>query len=282
MNKITYELISLSPKRHPLVPLVFHTDTVKNERSSVLSNWHEEIEILTVLSGNGMLHCDNEDFPMAEGDVTVINSGSLHSISSDLTVKYHCMIIDSDFCREMGADTSKLRFRTLIKDSELHRQLCAAAQDLGSFHQKNENHFALSAKARLLDALAILTERYTLLPSEIKHTNSEADARIKKAIEYISDNVTKPIALDEIAAAVGISKFHLSREFKRMTDMTVFNFIINTRLKLAKRLIRQGYSVSESAFSSGFENLSYFSKKFRESQGVTPSEYAAKHKALRK
>ena len=278
MKKFSYEHISLLGNYHPLLPLVFHTDTIKADKPIVLSNWHEEIEILTVFNGNGTLHCDNEDFPMTSGDVMIINSESLHSITSDSEVNYYCMIITRDFCSNAGVDTSKLRFKTLIRDTELHSQLTAAAGFIKRFNSEGSNHLAISAKARLLDALALLSKDYTIDPSQIKNTHSEADERIKKAIVYISDNVTKPLALEEIAAAVGISKFHLSREFKRMTDMTVFNFIILTRLKLARRLIRQGYSVSESALSSGFENLSYFSKKFREVQGITPSEYAANYK----
>ena len=134
MKKFTYEVISLSANKHPLLPLIFHTDTVNIKKPIVLSNWHEEIEILTVLSGNGMLHCDNEDFPMTEGDVMIINSESLHSITSDSTVNYHCMILDSDFCREAGVDTSKLRFKSLVRDADLYNNLTAAAGLISSFN----------------------------------------------------------------------------------------------------------------------------------------------------
>ena len=280
MNKLTYEVISLSPAKNPNLPLVFHTDKVEQKKSTaLLSNWHEEIEILTVLSGFGILHCDNEELAMNEGDVMVINSGSMHSITSEGRVLYHCMIIDADFCREMGADTSTLRFKTLIKDELLHSTLCALADNVKAFNEGGEKHLALLAKAKTLEALAILTKDYITEPSKSRQTNDENASRIKKAIVYICDHIAEQITLDEIASAVGISKFHLSREFKKMTDMTIFNFIILTRLKLARRLIRQGHSVSESALSSGFENLSYFSKKFKQNQGMSPSEYSAKYKA---
>lgn len=275
MEKITYEIISLAPKEHRFLPLIFHTNLIIVNKYISLYNWHNELEILTVLSGNGVLHCNNKDYPMEKGDVLVINSRFLHSISTDSEVLFHCMIFDSDFCSNFGIDTSKTQFETHIKDEKLYAQLIAAADNITLFRKDNNAvYLALSAKARLLDALAIMSKDYSLPPEKRKENYSEADTRIKKTIEYISKNITEEITLDGIASAVGISKYHLSREFKRITDITVFDFIIRTRINFAKELLKKGYSVSESAISSGFENLSYFSRKFREIQGILPSRYA--------
>ena len=176
-----------------------------------------------------------------------------------------------------GVDTAKLQFKTRIQDPELHAQLISAAELLKDSHEPGSNSRYARAMARLLDALAIIAEKYPLPETEHKRGSLEGDARIKRTIDYISNNVTGPLTLDALAAEIGISKFHLSREFKRMTGLTIFDFIILLRLKLARRLMREGLSVSESAFSAGFENLSYFSRKFREVNGQLPSEYAAKY-----
>lgn len=274
MQKFTYEVISLSAMREPQLPLIFHCDTIKANRISELSNWHEEVEILTVLSGEGTLHCDNEDNVMAEGDIMVISSNMLHSISSTSSVNYHCMILDSDFCREAGVDTSKLRFTLRINDSELREQLISAAELIRRYRDQKHTPLLSRIRARLLDALSILAERHSQ-PQALAQTAANAgDARIKRAIEYINDRATEPLILEQVADAVGVSKYHLAREFKRLTGLTVFEFVIMLRLKMAKRLLREGYSVSESAYASGFDNLSYFSRKFRKAQGVLPSAYA--------
>ncbi len=280
MQRFSYELIEDSSKLHPTLPLVFHTDTIKGRGQSntfINFNWHENIEILTVLTGRGTLHCDTENYDMEPGDVMIINSSLLHSTSTSEQLVYHCMIIDSAFCKNVGVDTAKLQFKTRIQDPELHAQLISAAELLKDSHESGSNSRYARAMARLLDALAIIAEKYPLPETEHKRGSLEGDARIKRTIDYISNNVTGPLTLDALAAEIGISKFHLSREFKRMTGLTIFDFIILLRLKLARRLMREGLSVSESALSAGFENLSYFSRKFREVNGQLPSEYAAKY-----
>ena len=274
MQKFTYEVLSLSSMREPQLPLIFHRDFIRANRLSELSNWHEEVEILTVLSGEGTLHCDNEDNSMAEGDIMVISSNMLHSISSNSSVSYHCMILDSDFCREAGVDTSKLRFALKINDSELKEHLLSAAELIHKYRELRHAPLLARIRARLLDAISILADRYSQPNADAETTKDAGDSRIKKAIEYINDRATETLNLEDIADAVGISKYHLSREFKRLTGLTVFEFVIMLRLKMAKRLLREGYSVSESAYASGFDNLSYFSRKFRTAQGVLPSEYA--------
>lgn len=281
MQRFSYEVIDTFSKKHSSLPLIFHTDKIEGHaqtNSFINFNWHEDIELLTVISGHGTLHCDAQDYDMEAGDVMVINSALLHSCSSSDEVVYHCMIPVHEFCKSIGIDTSSLRFKTRIKDPELYAILTDVAELLNKNSSEPSATTAARAIARLLDALAVIAERYPSQEGERRRGYSECDERIKRTIDYINANVTKPLTLDLIADEIGISKFHLSREFKRLTGLTIFDFIIILRLKLSRHLMREGLSVSESAFSAGFENLSYFSRKFREVQGLLPSEYAAKHR----
>lgn len=63
------------------------------------------------------------------------------------------------------------------------------------------------------------------------------------------------LSLDDIADHIGISKFSLSREFKKLTGNTVVSFINILRCSEAKRLMEKGMSVSSAAYACGFENL---------------------------
>ena len=74
-----------------------------------------------------------------------------------------------------------------------------------------------------------------------------------------------------IAAMCGITKYHLAREFKRITGQTVLTYLNALRCKKAQLLLSEGKTVTEAAFESGFESLSYFSRTYKRIMGAPPS-----------
>jgi AraC-like DNA-binding protein len=119
--------------------------------------------------------------------------------------------------------------------------------------------------------------KYTVSTSGDKVSANEK--KIRRVIDYINAHFTENITLDLLAKDVGVSKYHLSREFKRTTGKTLFEYVIALRCKMAMQLISKGSSITESAISSGFDNLSYFSRKFNKVFGFLPSKYAKEVKA---
>ncbi len=100
---------------------------------------------------------------------------------------------------------------------------------------------------------------------------------IKKAINYINLNFKNPISLNIIADSININTSHLSRQFKKETNMTVTEFINKRRIDEAKFLIEQNnISITEIAFMVGFESYTYFSKVFKDTTSLTSSEYFKK------
>lgn len=93
---------------------------------------------------------------------------------------------------------------------------------------------------------------------------------------YIRQNMKSCLTLEDIAAYVGISKYYFTREFKRITGQTVFEYINVVRCKEAKRLITQGMTVSLAAQTCGFENLSYFTRTYKKCIGELPSNNTIK------
>ena len=84
----------------------------------------------------------------------------------------------------------------------------------------------------------------------------------------------KKLTIDEIADEVGLSKYHFSREFKKVTGLTIVSYINIVRCRNAEKLlIKNEYSVHDIAVKCGYENDSYFSKTFKKHMGMLPSEY---------
>ena len=77
-----------------------------------------------------------------------------------------------------------------------------------------------------------------------------------------------------LAACVGLSRVHMHRKLKELTNQSTKNFIRNIRLKQAAiLLIKNDLTVSEVAYATGFVSISHFSNSFKEFYGVSPTEY---------
>lgn len=101
---------------------------------------------------------------------------------------------------------------------------------------------------------------------------------VAQAINYIEQNYDREISLESCALSVGSSYTYLSRAFKQETGMRFVEYLNQRRVNKAKSLLIRGeLSMKEIVEQSGFRNYNYFFKVFKESEGVTPSEFAAKN-----
>ena len=86
---------------------------------------------------------------------------------------------------------------------------------------------------------------------------------------------------DDFAAAVGMSRMQLHRKLKSLMGVAATEFLRNERLKTAVVLLKKGDgNISEIAYSVGFNDVSYFSKCFKEVYHITPTEYSNKKNML--
>ena len=98
--------------------------------------------------------------------------------------------------------------------------------------------------------------------------------RLRKAVEYIDVNLSRPLSLDCIAQQAALSKYHFSREFKKYLGMSPIHFMMNRRICLATLLLQnKELSISNVAARSGFYDQSEFTKWFKKATGFTPSWY---------
>ena len=103
---------------------------------------------------------------------------------------------------------------------------------------------------------------------------------ISRAIEYINRNITEDITIDGICSAVHTSKYYFCRQFKKATGLTVANYILKTRIVMAKNmLLSESMTVGEVSEKCGFSSISYFCRVFKEDVGVSPKQYKTQMKS---
>lgn len=108
---------------------------------------------------------------------------------------------------------------------------------------------------------------------------SPDDKLMKRIMKVINDNLSNPeLSIDIITAEVGISRTHLHRKLKELTNQTTTQFVRNIRLKQAAILLAEKrHNINEIATLTGFSDSNYFSTSFKEAYGMTPREYIEKH-----
>ena len=94
-------------------------------------------------------------------------------------------------------------------------------------------------------------------------------------MNYIDENYTKEnISISYLAELSGVSESYLRRLFQLVFSVSPAVYMRNMRIKYAKELLlSKEYSVTDVAMLSGFNDAAYFSREFKKSEGVSPSDY---------
>ncbi len=110
---------------------------------------------------------------------------------------------------------------------------------------------------------------------ETPQVQSADDRLMERLLKVINENLGNPDLTSEmLASEVGLSRVHLYRKLKELTNQSATNFIRNIRLTKAAELLRQRKAtIAEVAYMVGYRTLNHFSTAFKELYGVSPTEY---------
>ena len=105
-----------------------------------------------------------------------------------------------------------------------------------------------------------------------RQKKSESDI-IQSALNYIEENLDKPIQLSDVAKLIGVSEPYLSSFFKSTMNENFIPYVNRQKIKKAKELLAEGKLVYQVSDFLGYESTTYFSKVFKRVEGVTPEQY---------
>ncbi len=251
-----------------LLPFICRTDIVFDSVTSIKPHWHESIEILHCIDGEGIVIINGTPFEFKPNTTIVVNPNQIHIISSNTYIKYNCIIVFDSFYKENGIDTDKYIFNSVIN-----------SKDISQLHQTMYDDFHNSEnviKIRL-DALNLLYHLQSKFTSQVANTRATSVVEIKAAIEYTNRNYQDNISLDEIAKISNLSKYYFSKKFKEITGKTYNQFLNSVRCRKAANLLKSGKSLNDVCFSTGFNDPAYFSRVFKKFMGYPPSKHSGRN-----
>lgn len=187
--------------------------------------------------------------------------------------------------REVGYYSAEDVARTLL-ETDTTEEIVKKIFECYPMNCINLNHLNAEAfdglVARLEDAdptarEAIVTQMIELVraaSAEAREVSPVVDA----VCRYVDAHMEEAVGVCEVARALGISVYYLSHLFKRETGSTLVGYVGACRIARAKQLlVGTETPVGEIAHACGFGDASYFTKRFSEKEGMTPTEYRLLH-----
>jgi len=239
-------------------------------------NWHSSVEFLYFIDGSAKITLNSDVYTATAGDVVVINSNTVHNITStDTTIcKYYCLIISIEFLEDYSLYMSdNTMFEPIIKSDNV-RELF---EKIITLFKSPTPHSNVITTSHIMSLFMYLLENHKIEPIITKPTTySKKFHMIQKTLSYIRRNYTNQISVEDIAAHVMFSSDYLSHTFKEFTGNTIIYYINYLRCHHARSLLRKDeLSISSIATQCGFNNVSYFTKTYKKFFGVSPSVYKA-------
>lgn len=280
MNDSLKEAVSHGTKEFPFACYV-----MENLRPgfNVPLHWHDEIEILYMKSGSLTLTINQVSYTGKPGDIFLVNPKEIHGMTTnDLRTRYHALLFPLRFSsfqsKNSGSNAFYLPFsegrlllRNKISDEPLHKETVHTICRILSLYQAKTTGFQLGIQiqcAQLLYTLYTGSSYQRLAP-----TGSEANTN-REILAYLQANYPNKISLEEMADAFHMSEKYFSRYFKKHFQTTFTGYLNSLRLENAAKLLTDtDLAITEIAMQSGFNNVSYFIRTFRDAFGCSPLHY---------
>jgi AraC-like DNA-binding protein len=109
--------------------------------------------------------------------------------------------------------------------------------------------------------------------TESPRVNSKDEAFLMNLVAFIEKNQSKDISIDNLAENCNVSRTVFYNKIKGLTGSSPLDFVRKIKLNSALNLLENGYNVSEAAFRTGFTDVKYFSRLFKNQFGYSPSKH---------
>lgn len=249
--------------------------------SSILSHWHERIEFIYILEGTLNMVCGSFNSVVSPGDLIVVNPNQIHAATSGKNgVKYYALCVKNKPLYNISTNSNcskfilpiilrKRCFQCLIHDENINKILL----HLFSEYQQKDTAYELAIQADILQLFALLNRFYIdndtipiVMTSQFEHV-----------LTFINEHFTENITTESVAHQFAFNKSHFCRKLKAQTGMPFMQYLNQLRMNLACTLLSTtNKSITVISNECGYNDINYFSRKFHQFYGMTPSTFLKK------
>lgn len=248
-------------------------------------HYHPEYEIVCVFEGAGRRHVGNHLSNYNNGDLILIGSNLPHSGFGYGSVGTHEELV-IQFTEDFLGDDFLLRpeMAAIKRLFELSKQgICFDKKVQAQVAVKLRSLLQIQPFERLIELLNILqllarSKEYQLLNvADIRYNFSLKDQeRLRKVYVFVEENFSKDIDIQDVADICNLTVPAFCNYFKKNLNQTFTDFVNEYRINQACKMLLEGQEIVDICFRSGFNNISYFGRVFRNIKNSSPSEFRRK------
>jgi len=214
------------------------------ERNSKLHS-HNYICIGALKKGEMVFFHDGDKITLTPNKIIVFNVGQPHKLIQHKEVlEYHILHIHLD----------KIFLPKIIESSSTYEDFIYFSQKV----LKNEN--------------SDFVDRFLNI-YKIDKTPKAINENLENVKKFIDENIDRNISLEEMAEKANLNQSYLSRSFKKQYGLSPHNYALNERVNRSKKLLEQGFDISQIALELGFYDQAHFYRAFKNSFLITPNDY---------
>ena len=244
---------------------------------------HECCEVFFNIDGGKSFLIGDRVYEVNKGDLFIINQFEAHKITclEETSFKRFVLEIHPAFIYSFSTETTDLSHCFYTRGENISNKVSLNSYEqekiISLFENLNtDNDFGddVIKNTAVLSMLVFINKLFIDRCESGKFRSTMDDRLVKKAISYINSNFSENINLETIAGELYISVNQLCRIFKKNLGTTVTKYIAGKRISEAKKLLKSGYSVSDTAMLCGYHDYANFIRSFKKSVGVSPGKYA--------
>lgn len=278
--------LELTKHGTPDFPLAAHYLEQISQVIIVPAHWHPEIEILFMLEGEAEITVGQKVYSMCSGDIYFVNPEEIHSVKAIKHPKYYAIVFSPSlfsfhsggfFQQNYTIPIQKLKMlfpRKILKSDQLYNDISELIQEILNCYKK-QDEYQVIAISNIIKICGLLKRSNKFIyVQKRKPINLEQADLIKKSINYIKLNFSEQLTLSELSSVANMSDKYFCQIFRKQTGQTAFSFLHNVRVEHAMIMLKEtNDSVLDISMDCGFENISFFIRKFKEITNMTPGSY---------
>lgn len=273
----------------PDFPIAFFDDDLT--KIKVPWHWHNELELVVILSGEVSVFISGCELQLNPGEGYFANSGILHSAQlRSMTGRQHAIVFNPKVIASpddivWNTYVAPILFRENLPFIKLsptipwQKEILSYTEKAWSSGAHEKIDYPLTVRSSLTKTFALLMRN---IDTEIEHPfmskTQKEELRIKKTLYYVETHFREQITIQSIASSANISVSTLLRIYHDILHTTPIQYVLKYRLEqiMEELLTNLESSISEIAYSCGFNDISYFNRCFLKAYGKTPSEFRHK------
>ncbi len=225
-------------------------------------------ELDVIISGRAHLIIDNVSYMLYPGDICLRKPGQVNRHMIDTS--YECLHFKFDVKNDSDADNFFDHLPTHIT-----KEKCRDIRDaILTFHKNyyNESEYSVMVCRAML--IMIKAGLYKQLHPVNTNSATTYHTVIRRAIDFMTKNISTPISVEALAEYCGYSTKHFQKTFKDATGMAPHQYLLKLRIDRAKDLLATtAYPIKNISLQCGFVDSNYFANAFKRIVGVPPRQF---------